>query len=83
MTAWSSLNRVLSALGISVQSFDLTGPQIARARRSYGLTSIELAKRADISVGCLLALENGRDATDRLVKLNKALIDYVLSRGRS
>jgi transcriptional regulator with XRE-family HTH domain len=62
---------------------DLTGPQIARARRSYGLTSIDLAKRAGISVGGLLALENGREVTDRLVKLNKALIDYVLSRGRS
>jgi len=64
-------------------TLNLTGPQIACARRSYGMTAIELAERADISVGWLLALENGREATDRLVELNKALIDYVLSRGRS
>ena len=64
-------------------TLNLTVPQIACARRSYGMTAIELAERADISVGWLLALENGREATDRLVKLNEALIDYVLSRGRS
>jgi DNA-binding transcriptional regulator YiaG len=61
----------------------LTGPEVARARRSYGMTGFDLARRAGISVDWLFAVENGREATERLDKLNKALLDYVLSRRSS
>jgi len=85
MTVCPSRNRVLSDLAPDARpmTLHLTGPEVARARRSYGMTGFDLARRAGVSVNWLFAVENGRCATERLDKLNKALLDYVLSRRSS